>query len=572
MKVHIRLILAGVLISVVMCVAMRGQTSSPAPKGDPVTGTIEGKVVNESGQPLAGALLSIRAVNSTMSGRTTTSDTDGNFRVNGLEPALYVISANIAAYTNLPSDPLAPTYYRIGDSARVELIRGGVITGTVTNGVGEPLIAVRVRATMIRDANGKAPKSPWFGFLEQPTDDRGIYRIFGLAPGTYLVSAGASGFATSFSPYDTDVPTFAPSSTRDTAAEVNVKSGEESTIDIRYRGEPGHSISGTVKLQGTTNASITLTPAGAAQPIANSFQMPSMRGFVFNGVSDGEYDLFAQETVSAPGSPTVMFAYSQSKRITVKGADVSGVELMTRPLGSISGEILLEPSKVPECQGKRPPLLAETLVRFQRPDKEVETDDLVAMRSSFISGSPDSSGVFTLRNLVPGRYQLEPKFYARYWYLRSITMNSAGPKAQKIDVAANWAVLKPGEPLSNLTITLAQGAATLHGAVPVAEGAALPAGMVVYLVPNDPDKLEDVLRYFVTSIDTDGKFTFSNLPPGRYLALTQTNVDAQIATLAKLRQPEAASARAKLRRTAETKKTEIELKPCQNLNEYQLKQ
>jgi hypothetical protein len=299
--------------------------------------------------------------------------------------------------------------------------------------------------------------------------------------------------------------------------------------------------------------------------------MHAMRGFVFNGLSDGEYDLLAQETLSAPGSSTVTFAYSQSKRITVKGADVSGVELMTRPLGSISGEILLEPSKVPECQGKRPPLLAETLVRFQRPEKEVETNDVLALRLIFTSGSPDASGNFTLRNLVPGRYQLEPKFYARYWFLHSITMNSAGPKPQKIDVAANWAVLKPGENLPNLIITLAQGAASLHGAVPVAEGAALPAGMVVYLVPNDPDKLEDVLRYFVTNIDSDGKFTFNNLPPGRYLALTQTNVDAQIATLVKLRQPEAANARAKLRRAAETKKAEIELKPCQNRTDYQLK-
>lgn len=572
MKVHIRLILAAVLVSVTMYGPVRGQMPSPSPKSDPVTGVIEGKVVNENGQPLAGALLSVRAVNSTTSGRSTTSDIDGNFRVNGLEPALYVISANVPAYANLPIDPLAPTYYRIGDSARVELIRGGVITGTVTNAAGEPLIAVRVRATMIRDATGKVSKSPWSGFLEQSSDDRGIYRLFGLAPGTYLVSAGGSGLATSFSPYDTDVPTFAPSSTRDTAAEVNVKSDEESTIDIRYRGEPGHSISGTVKLQSSTNASISLTPAGAAQPIANSFQMPGMRGFVFNGLSDGEYDLLAQEAVSTPGSSTVMFAYSEAKKITIKGADVSGVELMTRTLGSISGKILLEPSKIPECQGKRPPLLAETLVRFQRPDKEIEANDLLVLRSIFGSGSPDSSGAFTLRNLTAGRYQLEPKFYARYWYLHSITMNSGGPKAQKIDIAANWAVLKPSEQLSNLTITLAEGAASLHGGVPVAEGAALPAGMVVYLVPNDPDKVDDVLRYFVTDIAADGKFTFNNLPPGRYLALTQTNVTSQIATPVKLRQPEAASARAKLRRTAETKKAEIELKPCQNLSDYQLKQ
>src|SRR6185503_6124494 len=117
-------------------------------------------------------------------------------------------------------------------------------TGTVTNSLGEPVIAVRVRATMVRDPRGETPRSLFT--TEQPTDDRGIYRIYGLRPGTYIVSAGGTGFAPSFNPYESDVPTFAPSSTRDTAAEVVVRSGEDSTIDIRYRGEPGHTISGTV--------------------------------------------------------------------------------------------------------------------------------------------------------------------------------------------------------------------------------------------------------------------------------------------------------------------------------------
>lgn len=568
--VHTRLLI--VMVVMAGWSLIQAQVPSPTPKTEPVTGVIEGKVVNESGQPLAGASLFLRVANNNLTGRTAVTDLDGNFRINGLEPALYLISANVPAYANTPSDPLAPTYYRIGDSARVELIRGGVITGTVTNAAGDPLIAVRVRATMIRDANGKAPKMPTFGFMEQPTDDRGIYRIFGLAPGTYLVSAGGTSFSPNFTPYDVDIPTFAPSSTRDTAAEVSVKSGEESTVDIRYRGEPGHSVSGTVKFAGSNNAQIALTPAGSAMPVANSFQIPGMRGFVFNGLGDGEYDLVAQEVVSSQASTIMMLAFSEPKRVTIKGADVTGIELVPKPLSSIGGKIALEPSKLSECQGKRPPLLSETLVRFQRPDKELEKDDPLVLRLLSGSASPESNGTFILRNLVPGKYQLEPRFYARYWYLQSITMNSAGSKPQKVDAAANWTMLKPGEQLSNLNITLAEGAASLHGAVPVAEGAALPAGMVVYIVPNDQDKVEDVLRYFVTNIAADGTFTFNNLPPGRYLALTQTNVDAQIATQAKLRQPEAATARAKLRRTAETKKSEIELKPCQNRSDYQLKQ
>lgn len=568
---HKRSIIAVLVLALYVVAWAQGPSTGLKTTEQPITGTIDGKVVNESGQPLAGATVFVRTVNASIN-RSTVTDVDGNFRVNGLETGLYTIGANSPAYTGVPGDPEAPRYYRLGDSARVDMVRGGAITGTVTNGMGEPVIAVRVRAHLIRDAKGQVPKIPNFAAFEQPTDDRGIYRIYGLAPGTYLVSAGGASFIPSFGTFDSDIPTFAPSSTRDTAAEVSVRSGEDIAVDIRYRGEPGHSVSGSVKLLGTNNASIILMRAGTNIPISTTAQLPTMRGFVLNGLPDGDYDLVAQEAIlqSQTTPPTVTMAVSEPRRIKVKGADVTGIEMVTKPLGSISGKILLEPTKVPECQGKRPPLMAETLVRFRRPDKEIEKDDTY-LRSITGSASPDAAGAFVLRNLQAGTYQFEPRFFARYWYLQSITVNSAAPKPQRIDAAASWTAVKWGEQLSNLTITLAEGGASIRGTAPVTD-AAQPPPVVVYLIPNDRDKLEDVLRYFVIDISADGAFTFNSVPPGKYLSLTQTTIDPQIATLAKLRQPEAAAARTKLRRAAETKKSEIELKPCQNVAEYQLKQ
>lgn len=557
------------VLLVTVCLVAHGQVPSKT-TDQPVTGTIDGKVVNESGQPLAGATVFVRTVNS-LNNRSTVTDADGSFRVSGLETGLYSVSANSVAYTSAPGDPDSPTYYRLGDSARIEMIRGGAITGTVTNAMGEPVIAVRVRAQLIRDAKGQAPRTPVFGAFEQSTDDRGIYRIYGLAPGTYIVCAGGAAFIPSFGTYDSDIPTFAPSSTRDTAAEVSVMAGEDVTADIRYRGEPGHSISGNVKILGTSNASLMLTRAGSNTPIATSLQLPMMRGFMLSGLADGDYDLVAQESIVNPTATQFTLAFSEPKRISVKGADVTGIEVVTKPLGSISGKILLEPSKDPECKGKRPPIMAEMLVRFRRPEKELDKSDPLTLRVVAGSASPDSTGAFTLRNLLASKYQFEPRFYARYWYLQSMIMNSAGPKPQRIDAAANWTALKWGEQLSNLNITLAEGAASISGKVPVTDSASPPA-VVVYLIPNDRDKLEDVLRYFVTDVTADGTFTFNSLPPGRYLALTQPTVDAEIASTAKLHVPEAAPARAKLRRSAEAKKSEIELKPCQNLADYQLKQ
>lgn len=568
----IQKLIAALFLLIASCVMLCAQQPAPTPRkaDEPVTnGVIDGRVVNESGQGMSGATVFVRATNSPGAGRQTTTDIEGNFRVVGLEPALYTVSASAPAYTTAGSaDPFTPTYYRIGDTVRVELVRGGAITGTVSNAVGEPVVAVRVRATMVRDARGEGAKLAAYITQEQPTDDRGIYRIYGLRPGTYIVSAGGSGFAYSFNPYDHDLPTYAPSASRDTAAEILVRSGEDSNIDIRYRGEPGHLISGTVKVAGTNGSSISLTQAGSPVPLGNTYQPDGARGFTFTGLGDGDYDIVAQELASNPNNLTTpAFSLSEPKRVSIKGADVTGIELSTRPLSSISGKIALEPSKVPECQGKRPPLLAEMVVRLQKPEKEKDQEDSMALRFLAGSASPDASGAFQLRNLVAGKYQFEPRFYARYWFLQSITTMTGTPKPQKFDAAANWMTVKAGEQLANLTITLAQGAASIRGRVVVPEGAATPATSSLYLVPAEPDKTNDVLRYFVSDVGDDQTFAFNNLPPGRYL----TYLDTQTTTLKKLRQPEAAPERLKVRRGAETKKNEIELKPCQNLVDYQLK-
>jgi hypothetical protein len=302
--------------------------------------------------------------------------------------------------------------------------------------------------------------------------------------------------------------------------------------------------------------------------LSTTFQPVGGRGFAFYGIADGDYDLIAQETTSSPTSSTPVLAFSEVKHVTVKGADVTGIELVTRPLASISGKITMEPSKAPECEGKRAPLLSETLVRFQQPEREPGKEDFLQTRLYTASASPDASGAFALRNLAPGKYRFEPVFYAHYWYLQSIMMSTGTAKPQKTDAAANWTTLKSGDQLGNLTITIAQGAASIRGRVPVAEGAAAPSGVSVYLVPAEPDKAEDVLRYFVSSIGEDQTFAFNNVAPGKYLAL----LDAQASSLSKLRLPESAPTRTKLRRTAEAKKNSIELKPCQTLADFQLKQ
>ena len=542
------------------------------------TGTITGRVMSDSGQPIPHATIFITGTAGASQQRTTTTDDAGNFRVAGLDASLYFVRASAPSYLTAPADPEASAFpsYRIGDSVNINMIKGGVITGAVTSATGQPLVQAWVRAVMIRDANGKPPTGPRFP-LERPTDDRGIYRMYGLLPGTYLVSAGGRiGFQVNGGAYDFDAPTYAPSSTRDSAAEIEVRAGEETSgVDIRHRGEPGHSLSGTVisPTSGSGNAAVSISLAqsvnGVPQTAAFTFQPPGLRGFTFFGVADGEYDLTAQFS-SAPGE----LLASQAVHASVKGRDVAGLSLTLSALPSISGHMLLEPSALAECKNKRKPLFSETSIVARR-SKNLGPKDLLAFPNfSQAQASPDQSGDFRLRNLSPGQFTLNPRFFAKYWYVRRIerenSVAQAGAVARPNDLARNGLALKLGERFNNVTLILAEGASSVRGAVKPLSSATVPAQLYVYLVGSEKENTEDVLRFFTARAQSDGTFSLNNVPPGRYWLLARLSTNSETLTDAKLRAPEESETRAQIRREAQANKTEIELKPCQNVVDYQL--
>src|ERR1043165_1684812 len=189
---------------------------------------------------------------------------------------------------------------------------------------------------------------------------------------------------------------------------------------------------------------------------------------------------------------------SEPMRVTVKGGDVTGIELVTRPLAALTGRIVLDPTKPPECEGKRQPLFSEMTVTVQRAAKDME-GDLVPFYPTSNSASPDAKGSFAIRSLTPGRYVPIPQFYGRYWYLNSMTLT--GPP--KMDAAANWSTLKTGQ-RTDVTITLTEGAASIRGKITTATNAAIPASLGVYLVPAEREKSTDALRYFLTPVAADG--------------------------------------------------------------------
>jgi hypothetical protein len=96
-------------------------------------------------------------------------------------------------------------------------------------------------------------------------------------------------------------------------------------------------------------------------------------------------------------------------------------------------------------------------------------------------------------------------------------------------------------------------------------------GLRVFLVPSERDKSNDPLRYFTAEVNGDGTFLLTNLSPGRYWAIAQQSQAETPTSTEKLRLPDALEARTNIRRAAEAAKVEVELKPCQSLNDFKLR-
>jgi hypothetical protein len=198
-------------------------------------------------------------------------------------------------------------------------------------------------------------------------------------------------------------------------------------------------------------------------------------------------------------------------------------------------------------------------------------------------GQLNEKGEFVLRNLQPTRYRLDIKLPTESWYVRAINLPAAATRTEAAAATpahpaaaspnlALWQgtlMIKSGESLSGVSIIVGQDAAGLRGRVAPA-GPAIREGTRVHLVPVEREQANNVLRYSETFVKSDGTFALTNLAPGRYFILSR--VEAPTAPDVSPR-PIAwdAAARTKLRSEAEAAKTIVELKPCEQKTDYELK-
>src|SRR6266852_5502833 len=175
----------------------------PAPAQGPAlavgTAQISGVIKNASdGSPIARARVSA-AADVLPQPRVTLSGADGKYSLTDLPAGSYTVSVTRTGYApqtysqgrSIPSTPIALTGGQPMGALDFALVPGGFIAGRIFDEDGSPFAGAIVDALVTRSDNGR---DTLFSVSSSQTDDRGEFRLFGLAPGHYYVSAADPAF------------------------------------------------------------------------------------------------------------------------------------------------------------------------------------------------------------------------------------------------------------------------------------------------------------------------------------------------------------------------------------------
>jgi protocatechuate 3,4-dioxygenase beta subunit len=179
---------------------------TPAPQGAPARdnslpangiGTVSGVVLLDDGsqQPVRHARVTLRSLDG-RGERTITTDDTGRFAFANLPAGAYNLSAAKAAYVTAfygskhpgrgPGTPISLTNDHPLTDIKLPMPRGGVVTGRLFDDFGAPVPNASVQLMQYRMQGGERTLFPVA--TRATTDDRGIYRAYGLTPGPYVVS------------------------------------------------------------------------------------------------------------------------------------------------------------------------------------------------------------------------------------------------------------------------------------------------------------------------------------------------------------------------------------------------
>jgi hypothetical protein len=451
--------------------------------------------------------------------RKVTTDEKGNYQFANVPAGAYRIAPVSQAYVVNDPPSVSPMYgpraqqgksVIIGERETVSnidfaLVRGGVITGKVTDGDGKPLVEQPVNIAPASPANKGAQQQQYAElFRTAYTDDRGVYRGFGLLKGRYVVSVGQR--------QDTPIAralkrsiyrlTFHPSvedASKATVIEVS-EGSEAANVDITVNTGPAvdtYSISGRI-VNGTNDEPISGMVLGiqtSGSSIA-SIQWQSDRNgqFRIENLLPGKYSVYMEPQMSRA------FRFNPVP-VEIVDKDVTGLIVKAVAGATINGVIVVEGGALKTAATRQ--LSLQTSLQ-----KQGSSDTVVKW------GTVNADGSFQVSGLEAGT--------AIFWVGSNLEQNMPF-KVVRIEregmVQPRGIELKDGETVAGVTVFVRYGSGSIRGVVKFENGEQIIAPAQLELWITDPTaEPGNPVGTLSTApqIDSRGLFVFEKLPAGTY--------------------------------------------------------
>lgn len=534
---------------------------APAVEG---SATLSGTIVTDDQVPRAVRNARVEIAGEGRLARSVFSDPNGNFLFTGLPAGRYTITATKGGYVRTafgakraerPGTPVT-----IADGQRLEgltlkLAHGAVLSGTVRDELGQPAAGIAVRVLQYRMMNGERVLSPAMtasGPFGETTDDRGVYRVFGLAAGDYFVTATPRTVGTSEIRQMTAeaiqsaqralqqnvsnqaagrsaepppvmvayAPVFYPGTiSAANAASIHLGPAEErSDIDLSLQ------LVRTARLEGVVvapsgvppqMAQLILTQSGpmiAGMPMMMSLGRvsPGADGkFSYSGIAPGQYTISARIS----NKEFMVAAESQGRNlsssgtlwadaeVTVNGENITGISLNLQPGLTVSGRVVTEPSSD-----------AGAPIDFSqvRLSLTPATTGAIMIAVGATGTQADADGRFTLSEITPGkfRFSVQPAGLDPNWSLKSAVVDGRDTLDFPLEI-------RPNDKVQDAVLTLTNRSQEVSGTLQDAAGRPAPDFTVV-VFPADKNLWSAPRRIRTARPGTDGRFIVRGLPEGSY--------------------------------------------------------
>lgn len=513
------------------------------------TGRIRGRIVSaDTGAPLRRA--QVRLSGNDVGAKSALSDADGRYEFRDLPAGRFTLTAQKPGYMTVQYGQTRPfesgkaidlADAQVLDKAEIAMPRGSVISGRIVDEFGDPIADATVSAMRSTWSNGRR-RLQATGRSAQ-TNDLGQYRLFGLAPGEYYVSAtfrggemalmemamvattAASGPIGS-SPNSGYASTYFPGTTNGADAQrivLNVGQEAQGTdfalLPVRLAKITGTVINSDGKpAEGSIVNAVPKTPGSDLVFGPGSTGRTDKNGnFTITNVAPGDYTLQtrAVQIMSSGDGNTMTFTMTRivtsdgssgtepeagSLPVSVSGEDISNVVIITTKGATVTGHVVFEGDVTPNGAGSMRvlatsaepsdgPMFAAGGAGAVKPDNSFEVRGLTGLR------------IFRLMGLPQG------------WSVKSVKLNGQ-------DVTDTGAEFKGSEAFTGLEILVTSKTTQVNGTVKDASGKAVKDYTVVFFAEDQQKWTAPTGRHVVgVRPDTEGGFQVKNLPPGSYYAV-----------------------------------------------------